>query len=50
MRRTITVTAVAIGLAAALAAGALSFASANCGTLLPFGCRGADPELTKLIR
>jgi hypothetical protein len=49
MRRAIRVTAVAIGLAAALAAVGMSLASANCGSWLPLGCRGADPELTRLI-
>lgn len=46
MRRGIMITAVAIGVAGAVAAG-LAWSANNCGS--PFGCRGADPELTRLV-
>ena len=50
MKRTITITAITAGTAVALAIGAQSWFTGHCGSWSPFGCDGADPELTKLIR
>lgn len=50
MRRSIAVTAVGIGMAAAVLAAVASWTAHNCGSWLPFGCHRADPELTRFAR
>jgi hypothetical protein len=43
-------TAVGIGMAGAVLAMLASWSAHSCGGWLPFGCHGADPELTRLAR
>ena len=50
MRRTVTLTALVIGLAGSLWLGVSLATSSYCSRWNPFSCRGPDPELIKLIR